>query len=289
MFSFAKVRVLCVFVFSLSLSGLTQAAFTGLYSFGDSLSDTGNVNPGAPYVDGNFSNGPVWVDLLGPMLDLASPTASNNGGTNYAWGGARTLVDGGVISTQTQVTNYLAHAGGSADPDALYTIWTGGNDVQAFDIAAGAGVATIAGDLLAAGATNILVLNVPNLGLTPIADGNEAAAALITTAFNDQLALGLATLNSPDVTLVDSFALLDIIVADPAAFGLTNVDDNCLVTTGGMGSACDGYLFWDDLHPTTAGHQLIADAAFAAVVPVPAALWLFGSALMGLVVIKRKS
>ena len=98
----------------------------------------------------------------------------------------------------------------------------------------------------------------------------------------------LLALNSPNITLVDSFALLDYASLTPAAFGLDNIDDNCLATTGGLGAACDAYLFWDDLHPTAAGHQLIADAAFDAVVPLPAAAWLFGSALLGLVAVKRR-
>lgn len=304
MLSFANFRVLCVFVFSLSVSGLAQAAYTGLYSFGDSLSDTGNVSaatggstPGFPYYDGNFSNGPVWTDLLGPMLGLASPTASLTGGTNYAWGGARTTVDGVPIppSTQTQVNTYLADAGGAADPNALYTIWTGGNDVNAVaggaspnDLQSGLAVATMASDLLSAGAQNILVINVPNLGLTPSADGNEAGAEFLSLTFNNYVSDGLNALGSSNVTLLDAFTLLNLFVADPGAYGLTNVDDNCLATTGGLGSACDDYLFWDDLHPTAAGHQLIADAAFAAVVPVPAAVWLFGSGLLGLIGVARR-
>ncbi len=303
MFSLAKFRVLCVFVFSLSVSGLTQAAYTDLYSFGDSLSDTGNVfvatggsTPAYPYFDGNFSNGPVWADLLGPMLGLSSPTASLTGGTNYAFGGARTTVNNAVPSTQSQVATYLTDTGGAADPNALYTIWTGGNDINAVsggapisDIESGGlAVASIANDLLIAGAQNILVINVPNLGLAPISDGNEAGAEYLSGLFNTFLVTGLDALGSSDVTLFDSFALLDAFVADPAGYGLTNVDDNCLDTTGGLGSACDDYLFWDGLHPTAAGHQLIADAVFAAVVPVPAAVWLFGSGLIGLTGLARR-
>ena len=302
MYSLAKFRVLSVFVFSLSVSGLAQAAYTGLYSFGDSGSDTGNVfaatagvYPAFPYFDGNFSNGPVWVDLLGPMLGLASPTASLTGGTNYAWGGARTTIDGGLLpllpSTQTQVNTYLADAGGAADPNALYTIWTGANDVSAVgggapfgDIEnAGLAVASVASDLLNAGAQNILVINVPNIGLLPSAAGIEAEAESLSVLFNDYLESGLFALGSSHVTLLDSFALLNLIVADPGAYGLTNVDDNCLNPV----TDCDTHLFWDS-HPTAAGHQLIADAAFAAVVPVPAAVWLFGSGLLGLIGVARR-
>jgi len=295
--STALVGSLCLAVFT----NAAQAAYTSMYSFGDSLSDTGNVSaltggstPGFPYFDGNFSNGPVWTDLLGPMLGLASSTASSTGGTNYAWGGARTTIDIGVPSTETQVNQYLIDSGGVADPSALYTIWTGGNDITSgvsVDIEnGGLAVASMASDLLTAGAQNILVINAPNVGLTPAADGNEVALESLSVLFNESMATGLDALGSSNVTLLDSFALINTIVADPLAYGLTDVDNNCLATAISPLTGCDTHLFWDDRHPTAAVHQLIADAAFAAVVPVPAAVWLFGSGLLGLVgVARRKS
>jgi len=50
---------------------------------------------------------------------------------------------------------------------------------------------------------------------------------------------------------------------------------------GGPGSVCadpDAYVFWDGIHPTANSHELLGDFAFAAI-PVPGAVWLFGSAL----------
>ncbi|MHC4946335.1 MAG: hypothetical protein ACYTG7_25250, partial [Planctomycetota bacterium] len=51
--------------------------FTGLWSFGDSLTDTGNtfaltggsfpLSP--PYFDGRFSDGPVWIESFGQVVD----------------------------------------------------------------------------------------------------------------------------------------------------------------------------------------------------------------------------
>ncbi len=46
---------------------------------------------------------------------------------------------------------------------------------------------------------------------------------------------------------------------------------------------------WNDPDPTTPGNALAGIEMVYTVVPVPAALWLFGSALLGLVGIKRKN
>jgi phospholipase/lecithinase/hemolysin len=288
MFSVINVRALCVFVFTLSVSGLTHAAYSQIVSFGDSLSDVGNA--------GRFSNGPVWVEDLAQILGLPVATASTEGGTNYAWGGARTTGPG-VPSTNDQVSEYLSKVGGIADSTALYTILTGSNDVGGVAtgsntipglLADAAAVASIASTLEQAGAQSILVVNLPDLGITPLLDGLEDLATSASQIFNDVLLQGLDTLGSSNVLFLDLFTLSQQLAADPSAYGLNNVDDNCLVTTGGLGSACDTYLFWDNIHPTAAGHHLIALEAAATVVPLPTALWLFGSALFGLAVIKRK-
>jgi phospholipase/lecithinase/hemolysin len=61
-------------------------------------------------------------------------------------------------------------------------------------------------------------------------------------------------------------------MADPSAFGFTNVtqpvwtggyDDPASGTLNAAGAAQDGYLFFDGLHPTAAGHQFLATAAHA--------------------------
>lgn len=307
MYSLANMRVFFAIIFSLSLSNLSHASFSQIVAFGDSLSDSGNVyatvgTPEAPYYDGRFSNGPVWVEVMAQQLGLAAPGPSEVAGpaaTNYAWGGARTTTDSGFIpSVQNQVGTYLADTGGVADANAIYTILTGGNDVRAFDpatynavnLAADAqAVAGMANDLINAGAQNILILNIPDLGTAPVADGNEGLATFFTSVYNDALLDGLNTLGSSHVTHLDLFSISQGIAADPAAYGLTDAETSCLVATGGVGGAiCDDFLFWDDLHPTAAGHQLIGTLAASAVVPVPTAAWLFGSALLTLVGIGRK-
>src|ERR1019366_10571912 len=77
---------------------------------------------------------------------------------------------------------------------------------------------------------------------------------------------------SISISVLNTYSLLDTIVADPAAFGFTNVTQACL--TGEVnysgGTPCgtpNQYLFWDQLHPTAAADVFVADAALSLVVP----------------------
>jgi phospholipase/lecithinase/hemolysin len=96
-------------------SARAAPSYTAIYSFGDSLSDVGNVHtlttiltlgktpePAAPYVNGQFSNGSVWVQDLSELLGLAPLKPSLLGGTDYAWGGATTGYSG-TLDTSTPV------------------------------------------------------------------------------------------------------------------------------------------------------------------------------------------
>ena len=104
-----------------------SAGITKLVSFGDSLSDSGNVHAAtgayvAPYAGVN-SNGPVWTQQLATALNVAPHTGSLTGGDGYAWGGARVTYGTGdgasVPSLQQQVDGYLASTGGVAEADIV--------------------------------------------------------------------------------------------------------------------------------------------------------------------------
>src|SRR5512136_343092 len=70
--------------------------FSGMWIFGDSLSDVGNLYlatggtqpPASNYWQGRSSNGPVWVEYLAPKLLLPAPTTALTGGNDFAFRGA---------------------------------------------------------------------------------------------------------------------------------------------------------------------------------------------------------
>jgi phospholipase/lecithinase/hemolysin len=146
-------------------------------------------------------------------------------------------------------------------------------------------VASEAGDLAAAGAKNLALFDVPDLGVTPeitaLGPAASAAATALSAFFDQQVLLDLAPVEAAGLTVYDlnTYALIDAAVQNPGAFGFSNVTAPCWTGgfTGGAGSLCstdpavqDTYLFWDDVHPTAAGQLLVADAALSAMgLPVP--------------------
>jgi outer membrane lipase/esterase len=263
----AGALVLLGLVAIMSIQAWSAPAFEHLVVFGDSLSDTGNA--------GRFSNGPVWVEYLADRLGLTlSP--SQRGGSNFAVGGARLDPRSGPHSLRAQVDAFLKRPKPSGR--MLVIVYGGGNDLLAavghpdgptmVDAAVSA-LQGILADLIAHGATDILAPNLPDVGITPEvqAQGSQAVAEARTLAsrFNAALEGALAeAVASSGVRLyrLDVWSMAERVRGDPAAFGFVEIAKPC--NTSGR---CEGYLFWDDVHPTTQAHQRLADAALQAVSP----------------------
>ena len=243
--------------------------------------------PSAPYATGghHFSNGATWVEQFARSVGLAGSVhaalaTTDPGATNFAVGAARAYDDGINFNLTRQVDLFLERSGGVASAQALYVIEMGGNDIRdSFQVYATGGnggpilqaaLASIAANiqrLYVAGAREFLVWAAPNVGLTPaIRSLGPAAGGLATAvaqAFNGGLAQVVAQLSAlPGTSFarLDAFAILDAIVANPAAFYLTNVTTAC-VTPNVAPFTCkpaDEFLFWDGIHPTKAGHAILA-------------------------------
>jgi phospholipase/lecithinase/hemolysin len=276
---------------------------TGIVSFGDSLSDVGNfyaatggtVPPASyGYDPGRFTNGPNWVEYLAKDLGVAAPTASVNGGTDYAYGGAMTGTGTttstflgatvNVPNTGQQISTYLA----SHTPTAsqLFTIWGGANDFlnggQTNPLIPAQNIATEITTLADAGARQFLIPNLPPLGDLPTTSGMGAATVqglnALSTAFDAILAAETTPLEKSlgvQIHILDVNSLFNDVIADPAKYGLTNVTASALLS----GSNGQGYLFWDTVHPTTQVDQIIGGIG-AQSVPEPSSWILFGTALV---------
>lgn len=275
------------------------APYSALYVFGDSLSDVGNdslatlgkVPVSPPYADRNFSNGPVWAQDLAQDLKLPALKPSLTGGTDFAYGGAETGQTPIHSLNPTDLTSQYAQFLGqvhSPQPGALYAVWIGSNDV--LDIANNTSLSLpqqqqnvadavqnevlVIDGLVAHGAHNLLVLNVPDLGKTPyeMARGSAVAqsASSLAALYDSDLATVLQPLEASGelkVDLVNTYAVLDQVIANPAAYGFTNVtqpiwDGNLTSSSSGTlaatGSAQSQYLFFDPLHPSAQTHALLA-------------------------------
>ncbi|MGH8233138.1 MAG: autotransporter domain-containing protein [Rhodanobacteraceae bacterium] len=352
--------------------------FDNMVVFGDSLSDDGNLSLAEqlPQIM-RFTTNPGQTGIENVADYFGTPLSpSLAGGTDFAFGGAGVVNNSpGTPSTvptlPTQLGMYLQATGNNADPNTLYAMWGGANDIfyaatsvgaaataqqliqqtiaqqvqlaiansiipndptaiAAFTaqitptvtqqvtaaVEAGAGVSGLMTpdqaqasiqqaaltelgmiqQLGKAGARYVMVFNLPNIGLTPsgLAQGPTAAAQLtgLTLTYNNTLNTGLAKAGV-NIIPINSFAMLNEIVADPSRYGFTNVTQPAC--TGGDGSSFEcgpagsgapvtyqpgtenTYLFADGVHPTTAAHAELAQYAESIIV-APGEMSLLGEA-----------
>jgi outer membrane lipase/esterase len=283
--------------------GSASAQFNQFYFFGDSLTDAGvygarfTVNPGL-----------VWAQDLGNRYGI-TVKPSTQGGVDFAQGGARVTQPSPLIPTgapQRSVSvqiDQLLQATPTLNPNAVYAVWIGANDIFVNLSAAGAGlltaaqvqanITTAATDTLAqiarlrdAGARRVMVFNLPDIGQTPLGKSAPGVPfSALSGLFNSTLQAGLSSLNV-DIIPINVFGLFNEVIANPASFGLTNVTSpacttpsslNCTAATLVAPNAGQTYAFADGVHPTPAAHQIIADYA-AAIIEAPQKIGLLGEA-----------
>jgi outer membrane lipase/esterase len=199
--------------------------------------------------------------VFGPMVASAQAAATAAGTAAGAAAGAKAGAD-------------FAAANG---PKAVVALATAGAEL----------VALVKTELLANGASKVVVNNLPDIATTPagLATSTETQQliAAMSKAFNDQLSNGLA--GEPNVLLVDVFAVSHDQATNPGPYGLTNVKDTaCDLTPGtpatattpaipaknplGNSLGCNGtnlipgdvshYSFADSVHPTPFNYLLLA-------------------------------
>lgn len=288
------------------MSSKGNAKANTLVVFGDSLSDNGNLfdlagyPPSPPYWDGRASNGPTYAEQLARALhDRLDDRAFVGAQASDSNPGALTDPAGNSlpINLPTQIASYLADLAGHAAPRSTTAVINiGANDYTDFlffsdqttpphQIVANVlgAVAGAVDALTHAGVSRIALFTLPDLSETPrYADPAipaEAAVAAHDLILANNAGIRQIAAEHPNVVLVDQYALLGAVATDAHAFGFTAPLDAMLrdeVVAGSGPFAPNEVAFFDEEHPTYAGHGVLA--AFAdAVLTSSRALYLDGS------------
>jgi outer membrane lipase/esterase len=253
----------------------TPPLYDSIYCFGFSWTDTRGI--GCPWTLPDFygnraSNGPMWPELLSTNLGLAY-VATNN----FANCGDTTsdvIIQVNAFRAPTNLVGTICFVWSGAS-DFLYnpnnftndTVWTGrirtwvNNNTNAVL------------RLYRKGVRSIVVQNCFDLSVLPhfvrefgTNASNQLKFRERIASFNAALAAAIQqpTVDAPDLRLflVDVYSGLKTIHADPASFGFTKLfpdalSDRALTDKTFSGPGKD-YLYWDDLHPTSKGHELIS-------------------------------
>ena len=224
--------------------------------------------------------------------------ATNN--INFAYGGAMTSYGTtsvtGIPSVDEQIFGKKNALGHVTDIDKgfaryhldfgendLVSVWAGANnlfftvtiaDYEAMALQAASDMYANIENLLLSGAKNLLILNLPDIGNTPCykndAEG-KANASLFSTTYNDSLFANVELLKSlnPDVDFIyiDMYAIFNDLLYNPLAYGFEIVDTSLISVFNNDNlpteEEASKYLFYDDVHPTTAGHEMLAKLIYA--------------------------
>lgn len=200
----------------------------------------------------------LWLAAFGGSVGVATGVNLADGGANQAAFGA------GLVAASTAATT-----AGTAAATTQTSV-----SAAAMTLAGTQTAAQIA-RLTNAGAKNVIVLTLPNAGLTPgiVGTVNQTPATIWASSYNAGLAAGLAGNNR--VLLVETERLVKYLLANTATFGINNpytTPPSCSASfpggpvgangslncpTGGTAAAND--LTVDGFHFTTLTHKLLGD------------------------------
>lgn len=222
--------------------------------------------------------------------------AFGGAGVAYSFEGEDNADDDLLFSLGREVDSYLLAHQDKAAPDSLFAVWIGSNNYIASKYSPEKTARGVVGgikkklELLAAkGAKHVLVINLPDMGKSPAAKliYSEKQLSLSSQLHNQALAEAVAQLTAsyPDVQwlLFDAAKTFDSAMQNPAKYGFTNVTDTCyqsladddqqvqegskfilrmsssIDASAKSKDACDGYFFFDLVHPTALTHKVMSE------------------------------
>ena len=277
-----------------------QAAFTSLHIFGDGVCTTTDNPYASQYYYGlRRCNGRVWVEVLAQRLGLGANSITNvnwsNSSNNWSYYGQYSSY---LVTTVNQY---------APPPDvqtALYVVWVNDADFvkDMSDVYPSTNIAlwtaannqsltnhyNIVTNLYAKGVRTLLMPTAVDITEVPQYDNLQVNSPAVRTFIRQQIIsfntgfvamLNRARTNCPGLTIYvpDFFDLLDNVVTNAAAYGLTNAlnggvsidayDDPALMTTLAINGPGTNYIFWDKTDPTSKAQEVMADTALKLISP----------------------
>ena len=286
-----------LWVILLAGSGIfsTAAAFNSLYVFGDGVcTTTNNTFTGPTYYGKRFSNGRVWIEVLAQRQGLVYDANKN---WSYFGQDSFNLV--------TNVSHFVAPADAAND---LFVVWANDADFVGYLETLYSPYSTNASllawttnmnnsltnhfkavtNLYAKGVRTLIMPNAVDVTKIPYFD-NEAASdrsfvrqriISYNIGFSNILSQAKAVCPGLKIYVPDIFGLLDNVLTNASAYGLTNALYNLgqgnisvaainapfiTAATNGPGT---NFIFWDQFDPTAAMHEVLADFVQQFISPV---------------------
>jgi phospholipase/lecithinase/hemolysin len=255
-----------------------------------------------PYYEGRFTNGPVWIEKLaehyyGDLLNehLFDYAFAGSGVSESEEEEDDDFEAGALFNLKREVDSYLLSHHEKAEQETLFVIWMGSNNYIALPddpektvLAVNDGIQKEIERLVARGGKHFMLLTVPDLGRTPGAVEFDSVSFLtdLTNQHNAMIKSRFDQLQTkyPDVEWIffDVNQIFLSALNHPEEYGFYNTTDTCYESAMVQPSsktvlrmaasihpkmnanphACDGYLFFDIIHPTARAHAYIADEAY---------------------------
>lgn len=261
------------------VKGFTLPVYPGP-SPADTITNNSSISPVAGFVSASLTG----VDYA------AAGSTTNSTGFNETW----------APSLHQQVTYYLQTHSQAADPNAVYFLWSGANDLLSLIAGGGAlptqlqllqtastAASNIANEvrrLSQSGATRVVVMSLPNVGLSPLVASLATTygvptlpAQMQTLSFtfnsmlNQQLGQVIAQ-TGVKVLYVDDYTLLNNIAAATQAGQAFVISGQSFQFANYTSAACSSvstaiycpstapsnYVFSDTLHPSGLAHRALS-------------------------------
>ena len=248
-----------------------------------------------PYFQGRFTNGPVWIEHIAKFYYPDDAAAHL---LDYAFGGSGVSEaddegdedEEALFTLRREIDSYLLAHHDRADEQSLFAVWMGSNNYVSLPddpdqavIVANQGILHELERLAEKGAKHIMVVTLPDLGQTPAAVDFDSIDVLTSLTHRHNALLEHNVLALKEKYPAVQWLFFDVNVMfmnaihSPADYGFTNVTDTCyeaamgtpsslsivkmasMVTRKVSQDACEGYLFFDPIHPTVRAHQFMAE------------------------------